>query len=95
MTDNGGLSAIKLVGKNRIKKFNKIANELNHLLSDIRSDYPDAQYVVTENHIKLFIGDYVNQHTLRDLGYGRLTIDDNKEFEVADIMVYNLYLDVR
>lgn len=95
LINNSDLSIAEMVGVKNVKKLEKISKDLNKLLDAIRVEFPNAQYVVTENHIKLFVSNHVDPSSLEDLGYGRLIIQDNSEFEVCDFFIGNMIIDMR
>lgn len=90
----GSESINDLVGLDRIKKFNKLAKDMNKLISDIKKDFPHAQYLASENEIKLFIGEPLDSK-IHDLGYGRLYCEENKDFEADSIFIESFRVDLR
>ena len=93
--NNSDLSIVEMVGVKNVKKLEKISKDLNKLLGVIKVEFPNAQYIVTENHIKLFVGSHVDLNSIKEGGYGRISIKDNSELEVCDFFIDNMYMDIR
>lgn len=59
-----GDKAIDLLHKANPKyevRFNKLCRDINKLLLDVQSDFPDAQFCMTDNGLTLMLGNPINE----------------------------------
>lgn len=72
-----------------IKRFNKACSDLEKVVQDIRSHFPEAMILADTQNLTLYVGD-------RDMGdyeyegYGKYSITSNSEFVVSSYSIMNL-----
>lgn len=78
---------------NAEQRFNRACKMLSNLLADIKKTYPEANYVVSDDHIELLLG---HSHSVPDgVEHGYLPRNEferkNKEVIAADYLIPGLY----
>lgn len=76
-----------------VKRFDKACCELDKLLTEIKSDFPDAFVSATSQNLTLYLGnkdmgDYVYE------GYSRYSCTSNPEFVVSSFPICGLEIDI-
>lgn len=81
------------IDKKFIKRFNKACSDLEKVVHDIRSHFPEAMILADTQNLTLYLGDR-NMGDYEYEGYGKYSVTSNSEFVVESCPVINLEINL-